>query len=41
LKIHKTIDKLLTADAMGERREIIKKGDAIRSTAWVRKKIFN
>ena len=31
----KGIDRLLTADAMGELREIIKKGDATRSTAWI------
>jgi len=37
----KGIDKLLKPDAMNELREIIKKGDATRSTAWVRKKIFN
>jgi len=37
----KCIDKLLTPDAMDELREIIKKGDATQSTAWVRKKIFN
>ena len=36
----KGVDRLLTRDAVDELREIIKKGDATKSTAWVRKMIF-
>ena len=36
----KGIDGLLTQDGMDELREIIREGDATRSSAWVRKKIF-
>jgi len=36
----KGVNTILTPEAMNELREIIKKGDATKSTAWVRKMIF-
>jgi xylose isomerase len=36
----KGLDRMLTPEAIGELREIIKKGEATKSTAWVRKKIL-
>jgi xylose isomerase len=36
----KGVDQMLTVDAINELREIIKGGDATRSTAWVRTMIF-
>jgi sugar phosphate isomerase/epimerase len=36
----KGVNTILTPEAMNELREIIKKGDATKSTAWVREMIF-
>jgi len=36
----KGVDRILTPDAMNELREIVKSGDATKSTAWVRKLIL-
>jgi xylose isomerase len=37
----KGVNTILTPEAMNELREIIKKGDATKSTAWMRKMIFS